>query len=189
MVIHMNTTDIKTAAILLAPGFEEIEALTPFDLLRRAGIDTTLVSVENKTGCTGTMGLEVTGLTPMKDYDFTKADALIIPGGPGYEVLEQNQEVTDLIQSFGRDKTLGAICAGSSIPGKLGLYKDRDYTVVPDLNGDFGGTFEKVHAVISGNIVTGISVGGAFEFALDLIRVLKSPEAADDIARATCWTL
>lgn len=119
----MNTTNTKTAAILLAPGFEEIEALTPFDLLRRAGIDTTLVSVENKTGCTGTMGLEVTGLTPMKDYDFTKADALIIPGGPGYEVLEQNQEVTDLIQSFGRDKTLGPSAPAVPFPESSGSTK------------------------------------------------------------------
>lgn len=179
----------KTAAILLAPGFEEIEALTPFDLLRRADIETTLVSVNGEATCKGAMGLEVTDLTPMKDYDFSQADALIVPGGPGYEELGKNREVLDLIESFGKDKTLGAICAGSSIPGKLGLYKGRDYTVVPDLNGDFGGTFEKAHAVVSGNIVTGISVGGAFQFALDLIRVLKSPEAAEGIAKATCWTL
>ncbi len=185
----MNTASEQTAVILLAPGFEEIEALVPFDLLRRAGIHTTLVSVDDTTGCTGAMGLEVTGLTPMKDCDFTRADALIIPGGPGYEILEKNREVLNLIESFGRNKVLGAICAGSSIPGKLGLYKGRTYTVVPDLDGSYGGTFEKVHAVISGNIVTGISVGGAFEFALDLIKVRKSPEAADDLARATCWSL
>lgn len=179
----------KKAAILMADGFEEIEALTPYDLLNRAGIETTLVSVDNKPVVVGDNKLHVCDLTMMKEYDFSQADCLIVPGGSGYQILEKNEEVLKLIESFGHEKTLGAICAGSSIPGRLGLYKGKEYTVVPDLNGDFGGTFEKVHAIIAGNIVTGISVGGAFDFALDLITVLEGKEKADEIAKATCYTL
>lgn len=183
--------NMKKAAILLADGFEEIEALTPMDLLRRAGIETDLVSVDNQDVVTGAMGLKVTDLKPMKGYDFDALDALILPGGPGYQILEKNEEVLDLIRKFAnnKDKILGAICAAASIPGKMGLYKGKDYTCVPDLNGDFGGTYEKVHAVIDGNLVTGISVGGAFNFALDLIEKIESKAKADEIAAATCYTL
>ena len=179
----------KKAAILVADGFEEIETLTPYDLLNRAGIETTLVRVGEGTAATGAMGLHVCDLTPMEDYDFAAADALIVPGGPGYAVLEKNAAVLDLIRTFGKSRILGAICAGSSIPGHLGLYKGRRYTVVPDMNGDFGGTFEMEHAVTDGNLVTGISVGGAFDFALVLIARIESPEKAAQIARATCYTL
>lgn len=181
----------KKAAILLADGFEEIEAITPFDLLQRAGIEVDLVSVTGTESVTGTMGLKVTGLKPMKGYDFSALDALILPGGEGYLVLEKTPEVIQLIHTFAssQDKVLGAICAASSILGKEGIYKGKDYTCVPGLNGDFGGTFENTYAVIDGNIVSGISVGGAFEFALDLITRLVSREKADQIAKDTCFTL
>ena len=181
----------KKAALLLADGFEEIEATVPYDLLNRAGIRTDLISADNQPVVTGNIGMHLTDLKMMKDTDFDQYDALVIPGGDGYVHLENNPEVTTLIEKFAKDphKVLGAICAGACIPGKLGLYKDRDYTCVPGLNGDFGGTYEKVHAVIDGNIVSGISVGGAFEFALDLITVLQGKEKADEIASATFWKI
>lgn len=179
----------KQALILLADGFEEIEALTPYDLLNRAGIETVLVSTQNKAVVVGDNNLHVTDLQMMADTDFSKADALIVPGGSGYKLLEANKTVMEEIEAFGKDKVLGAICAGASLPGTLGLYKGIDYTVVPGLNGDFGGHFEKVHAVIAGNIVTGISVGGAFDFALDLITVLVGKDVSEKIAEETCYTL
>ncbi len=184
-------TNKKRAAILLANGFEEIEALVPFDLLSRAGIETKLISVKNTPSVTGCNGLVVTSVVLMKDYDFSQADCLVVPGGPAYTILESDKEVLRLIHEFGTDpdKILGPICAGSSIPGKLGLYKDKNYTVVPDLNGDYGGHFEKVHAVMDGNLVTGISVGGAMRFAFDLITKLCGRQAALDLEKGTCWLL
>lgn len=181
----------KKAAILLADGFEEIEATTPYDLLNRAGVDTVFVSVQNKKMVKGTIGLEVENVVDMKDFDFSAMDALIVPGGEGYAIIEQNPECCELIKQFANnpDKTLGAICAGASIPGKLGLYKGKNYTCVPGLNGDFGGNYEKTWSVIDGNIITGISVGGAFEFALNLIRRLQGEEAADAIAADTFYKL
>ena len=69
------------------------------------------------------------------------------------------------------------------------LYDGKNYTCVPGLNGEVGGNDEKVHAVMDGNIVTGISVGGAYQFALDLIKALVSDEKAAEIAASTCWVL
>lgn len=181
----------KTAVLLMADGVEEIEAIVPYDLLNRAGIKTTLVSVQNKTSAKGNMGAEFTGLTPMKDIDFSGVDALVVPGGDAYAIMKDDPAVLEQIKEFGgnSDKVLGAICAGAAIPGQLGLYRNRPYTCVPGLNGDFGGTYKKEHAVIDGNIVTGISLGGAFEFAFDLIQVILGKEAARKLKADTCYSL
>ena len=60
---------------------------------------------------------------------------------------------------------------------------------MPGLNGDFGGTYENVHSVIDGNLVTGISVGGAFDFAFNLIKVLKGEAEMKKVQENTCWIL
>lgn len=178
----------KTAIILLADGFEEIEAITPYDLLNEADVETKLISVSDETNVTGTNGLKVIADGLLKEIDAKKADCLIIPGGAGYQILKKEQSVLDLIQSFAKqpDKVLGAICAGSSILGELGIYQGKNYTCVPGLNGDFGGHYEKVHAVIDGNLVTGISVGGAMDFAYDLVQVLCSKEKKEALECQTC---
>lgn len=183
---------MKKVAIMLADGFEEIETIVPLDLLRRAGADVDLVSVSNEKIVTGDNGLKVEANAMLRGYDFEPLDALVIPGGSGYQIIEKVPLVEDEITSFANnpDKTLGAICAGSSILGNLGLYKDKKYTCVPDLNKDsFDGHFEKVHAVVDGNLVTGISVGGAFEFGFDLVEKLFGKKAADDLKKATCYKL
>ncbi len=183
---------MKKAAIMLADGFEEIETLVPMDLLRRAGATVELVSVSNEKMVTGANGLTVESDTPLRGYDFELTDALIIPGGPGYQIIAKTPLLEDEIRSFAQNpnKVLGAICAGSSILGNLGVFKDKKYTCVPDLNSDsFGGHFEKKHAVVDGNIVTGISVGGAFEFGFDLVEKLFGKKAADDLKKATCYKL
>ena len=87
-------------------------------------------------------------------------------------------------------KVLGAICAGSALAGELGVYKNKKYVCVPSMNEDsFGGTFEKKHAVVDGNIVSGISVGGAFEFAFALIEKLTDKHKAEELKKAVAYTL
>ena len=178
----------KNAIILLADGFEEIEAITPYDLLNEAGVETKLISVSDETNVTGTNGLKVIADGLLKEIDTKKADCLIIPGGAGYQILKKEQSVLDLIQSFAKqpDKVLGAICEGSSILGELGIYQGKNYTCVPGLNGDFGGHYEKVHPVIDGNLVTGISVGGAMDFPTILSKssVLKKRKRRLSVKRA-----
>lgn len=182
---------MKKAAILLADGFEEIEAIVPYDLLKEAGIETSLVSVQNQPTVTGTNGLEVKADANLDGFDFASQDALVVPGGAGYEILKANPVVIEQIKAFAAnpEKVLGAICAGSSILGDLGLYKGKDYTCVPGLNGAFGGHFEKKHAVVDGNIVTGISAGGAFEFAFDLVEKLAGKKEKDKLEKQTCYKL
>lgn len=183
---------MKKAAILIADGFEEIETIVPFDLLKRTGILVELVNVENKKEATGANGLIIETPIELRGFDFETTDALIIPGGPGAQILGKTPLVEDEIRHFGENsqKILGAICAGSALVGSLGVYKGKNYVCVPDLNEDsFGGHFEKKHAVVDGHLVSGISVGGAFEFAFDLIEKLVDKKAADKLKKETCYKL
>lgn len=177
--------------MLMADGVEEIEATVPYDLMKEAGLDVDLVSVQNKPDATGANGMVFSDLKNLDGYDFSSCDTLVLPGGAAYQVFLDTPEALEQVKAFARDpnKVLGAICASASIPGKLGLYKGKRYTCVPGLNGDFGGTYENVHSVIDGHLVTGISVGGAYAFAFNLIKVLKGEEKMNEIEKNTCWIL
>lgn len=183
---------MKKAAILIADGFEEIEALVPYDLLNRAGVLPMLVNTANKKSATGANNLIIETPIELRGFDFEAVDALIIPGGPGYRALSDIPLVEDEIRHFADNpqKILGAICAGSALCGEIGVYEGKKYTCPPDMNQDtFGGTYEKKHAVVDGNLVTGISVGGAFEFAFDLVEKLCGKEAAEKLKKETCYKL
>lgn len=181
----------KKAAILLADGFEEAEALVPYDLLRRAEVSTDLVSVQNVDKVQSAReGVVVADLIPMNGYAFDVLDALILPGGYGaYTILKASPEVKAQAENIAADdtKTLGAICAGAALIGEWGLLRGRNYTCFPGLNGDFGGTFHQEHAVTDGNIVTGISAGGAFQFGFDLVTRLLGREKTDEIRHSSYW--
>ena len=184
---------MKTAAILIADGFEEAEALVPFDILSRAGVQTDLVSVSGKSSAAGARGLVIENLIPMDGYVFADADALILPGGGGgYEILKASKVVCDQAKAFAADpeKILGGICASGALLGELGLLKGLDYTCDPTMNGDFGGTYRPHdHAVVAGHIVTGVGPGGAFAFGFDLAEKLAGRETAEKLRREMCWDL
>lgn len=184
---------MKRAAIMMAHGFEESEALVPYDILVRADLEVDLVSVSGEPMVTGGRGLMVDGLISMDGYPFDEADALILPGGNGgYERLKESSVVCDQAKAFAADpdKILGAICASGALIGELGLLKGRNYTCYPGMNGDFGGTFfENKHAVTDGNIVTGISAGGAFEFGYALVASIVSPGKATELRKGMYWDL
>lgn len=184
---------MKRAAIMIADGFEEAEALVPFDLLSRGGVQADLVSVSGKPTARGAQGLIIEGLIPMEGYDFEGADALVLPGGSaGYEVLKADETVCGQAKAFAANpqKILGAICASGALLGQLGLLKGKEYTCYPTMNGDFGGTYDSHdHAVIAGNIVTGVGPGGAFEFGFDLVAKLAGESVASELREATCWDL
>ncbi|WP_290092199.1 DJ-1/PfpI family protein [uncultured Dubosiella sp.] len=177
--------------MMMADGVEEIEATVPFDLMREAGLDVDLVSAQNKSTAIGANGMVFANLKNLEGYDFSVNDTLVLPGGAAYKVFLNTPEVLEQVKAFAQNpqKVLGAICASASIPGTLGLYQGKKYTCVPGLNGDFGGTYENVHSVIDGNLVTGISVGGAFDFAFNLIKVLKGEAEMKKVQENTCWIL
>ena len=173
--------------ILLAEGFEEIEALTPVDLLRRAGIETKLVGVTGETVCgaRGSHGIIITADRLFVDTDFADADLLVLPGGmPGTTNLYADNRVTDAVRTMAdADKYVAAICAAPSIIlGGMGLLEGRKATCYPGMeDGMKGAEAVKTTCVTDGKFITSCGVGGA------LITALAGREKADEIASSVVY--
>ena len=176
--------------ILLAEGFEEVEALTPVDLLRRAGIETKLVGVTGETVC-GARGISVVTDLGMDEIDLSSADMLVLPGGmPGTTNLYADNRVTDAVRTMAdADKYIAAICAAPSIIlGGMGLLEGRKATCYPSMeDGMKGAEAVKTTCVTDGKFITSCGVGGALDFACALITALAGREKADEIASSVVY--
>ena len=170
-------------AVLLDDGFEELEAMAPIALLRRGGIDVDLVSPENGETETGRFGVTLGKTIPMEDYDFTQADCLLLPGGPGHALLEKNEKVREQIRRLAEDdaKVMAAICASPTILGRMGLLMGNNYTCFKSMNEDFGGQYQEDYAVTDGNLVTGKSAAGAIDFAFAVMEKLTGRQHTDEV--------
>ncbi len=181
---------MKKAAVIMDNGFEELEAMGPIALLRRGGMQVDLVSVANTNEVTGRFGVTYSPATPMKEYDFSDVDVLVIPGGPHYAKLEVNPEVLKLIENFAQnpEKNIAAICAAPTILGHMGLLKDKEYTCFTSMNEDFGGTYHDVNAIQDGNLITGRSAAAAIDFAFLILEALMGKEHTDQV-KASVYAL
>jgi 4-methyl-5(b-hydroxyethyl)-thiazole monophosphate biosynthesis len=174
-------------ALLLAPGFEEVEAVTPIDFLRRAGIEVRVVGVEEAL-VEGSHGLVMK--TDCILSDFTEdADGIVIPGGmPGAENIAASEIALELIRDLHtRRKWVAAICAAPAVVlMKAGILEGRTVTCYPGFEERFSGcTFSEERVVVDGNLVTSRGPGTAAEFSLKLIELLAGTEAAQEIHRRT----
>lgn len=174
---------MKKAAVLLDDGFEELEAMGPIALLRRGGVDVDLVSTKNMDHATGRFGVTYSPAVPMNEYDFSQADALILPGGPQYQALEANDQVREQILAFNDnpDKILAAICASPTILGRMGLLEGKNYTCFTAMNEDFKGQYQDALAVTDGTLVTGRSAAASVEFAFAVMEALLGKEKTDEV--------
>jgi 4-methyl-5(b-hydroxyethyl)-thiazole monophosphate biosynthesis len=176
-----------TAYIFLADGFEEIEAITPIDILRRAGIETVTVSISENLRVVGAHHIAVEADCLFSQCDFANADALILPGGlPGTTNLGAHQLLLDLLKRHHvAEKLTAAICAAPSILGKLNLLDGKEAICYPSFEKALhGATISGSKVVRSGNIITAKAAGVATEFALEVVATLKGTEEAQKIAQA-----
>ncbi len=160
--------------VFLATGFEEIEALTIVDILRRDKIEVVMVSVENLEYVTGSHNITVKADIPYTKADFKEIDMLILPGGPGHIKLSEHQKLTERILEFNHaQKRISAICAAPTVLGKLGVLNGKKAVCYPGCEGDLqGATVLKDEVVTDGNITTSRGVGTAIPFALELVKLL-----------------
>ena len=177
---------MKKAGIFFADGFEEVEALTVVDLLRRAGIEALCVSVANKTEAVGSHGIKVAMDTAIDGLDFDSLDVIVCPGGmPGTKNLEKCDKLTEKIKEFNAGgKLIAAICAAPMIFGHLGLLKDKKACIYPDMESELIGAnvvYDKVAK--ADNIITSRGMGTAIPFGLEIIATLIGKSAADDLAK------
>lgn len=171
--------------ILLAPGVEECEALGTYDVLFRAGIDVELIGLESEIISSHKIKIEPnTTIDKVKDNLY---DCLVLPGGiPGTPNLEANEDVQKMIDNhINADKYVAAICAAPSILNHKGLLKDSDFTCAPNFECGLNSTKEKAH--ISGKIITGVGLGGVFDFAGLIVEKLVSKEKADEVLKKFCY--
>lgn len=173
-------------AILLADGFETIEALAPADVLTRAGHEVSLVTINEQPHVTTAHGIGVDCDATIEAYDFDACDLVVLPGGmPGTTNLRANERVCELTREFLAHKKLGAICAAPSILAELGLLEGRTATCYPGCEGAFpaGVRPDELGVYTDGNLVTASGPGLAVDFGLALLELLDGPAAAKDVAR------
>lgn len=170
--------------VFLADGFEEIEAIAPIDIMRRAGIDVTTISVTTTKEVKGAHGIILHADCLFAKIDFSNADLLFLPGGmPGTKNLEAHDGLKQLLLKHANEgKKLAAICAAPSILGKLGLLKGKEAVCFPGFEETLNGAILSDKKVVqSGNIITGKAAGAAVEFALKLVENLKGKSAAEQV--------
>lgn len=163
--------------VLLAEGFEEMEAIAPIDLLRRAGCDVKTVSITKEKTVVGAHAIPLVADMTIEEVDTTRElQAVILPGGmPGTLNLENSQAVQNLIDiAVERDAVVGAICAAPSILGHKGLLVGRRAVCYPGFETALVGShYEWTEAVVTdGRFVTSKGAGTAVEFGLELVSVL-----------------
>ena len=173
--------------ILLAPGFEEIEALAPADLLRRAGIETALVSVTGEP-VPGSHGVTVLADVTLDEVDLSRADMVVLPGGgPGYKNLGADPRVEALVrEAVKRDIWVAAICAAPTLLGKWGLLEGKKAICYPGMEDQLTGALVQTAPgeIRDGKIITGRAAGAAFDFGLALIEALEGKGAAQQVRSA-----
>ncbi len=176
--------------MFLAEGFEEIEALCPLDLMRRAGLSVTTVGIggEYVTGAHA-----ITVRADITDRDFYAHSAqndtkmIFLPGGmPGTLNLGASEVVSDAIRSAHEDgKYIAAICAAPSILGKMGLLLGKEAICYPGFEDQLeGATVSGKHLVLDGNILTAAGMGVALDMGLEIVRIFCGAEKANALRSA-----
>lgn len=166
--------------LFLDNGFEEIEALTTVDLLRRAGVEVTTVSVTGNPMVQGAHNIRVQADMLMADAHFEDAEMLILPGGPTH--LDLCQPLCDLLLQHNKDnKLIAAICAAPSVLGKLGILAGKQATCYPGFEKFLGESYIGGLVVESKNIITAKGPGLSADFAFCIIEKLVGSEKADEV--------
>lgn len=180
----------KKAIVVLAKGFEEIEAVTPIDILRRAEVHVEVVGLDAHE-VTGAHG--VTFRTDRLLADTEDADAIVLPGGlPGAENLAASDTLAAVLRAqLAAGRIVAAICASPAfVLAPLGLLDGKRATCYPGCQDRFADTTTYVadDVVIDGNVITSRGPGTAFPFGLALARLLAGPDVADQLAQAMLHT-
>jgi len=171
--------------IFFADGFEEIEALAPVDILRRAGLTVSMVGVTGKV-VTGSHQIPVTMDTEISEVDMQHAQAIILPGGTaGTENLEKSAAVQAAIDHcMQNDKLVAAICAAPSVLAHKGLLSGKTATAYPSFQKHLlegGATVPEDFVCHDGNIITARGMGVAGEFSFEIVKTLVSAEMAEKV--------
>ena len=181
---------MKKAAVFFATGYEEIEALTVVDLLRRAQIEAVCVSIDNEKSVTGSHKISVAMDAGIDEIDFDSFDILVCPGGmPGTRNLEACRKLTDNIRKFyDSGKLIAAICAAPSIFGHMGLLQGRKACIYPGMEAELTGAEVVYDQVVKADhVITSRGMGTAIAFGLEIVASLFNRETADKLGKTVVY--
>ena len=183
---------MSRVGIFLADGFEEIEGLTVVDILRRAGIDISMISINGKKKVTGAHGIALDTHEDIVQCDPDKLDMLVLPGGmPGTTNLAACEKLTEALKKADQEKRgIAAICAAPSVLGDLGFLKGKKAVCYPGFESRLtGAEVLAVPVVTDGHITTSRGMGTAIAFALELTKRLKDEETAKQVGRSIIYNV
>ena len=171
--------------MFLANGFEEIEALMPLDLMRRAGLEVKTVGVGG-LDVTGSHGITVKADMPDSDFADNAPECVILPGGmPGTTNLDASPVVHKALDNaLENDALICAICAAPMILGKRGILRGKNATCFPGFEEYLEGANVGGRAVRDGRVITAVGMGAALEFGIEIVAALTSRETADKLFAA-----
>lgn len=169
--------------VLLANGFEEIEVIEPVDIMRRAGLSVSLVSIKTDIEVTGAHNIIVKADTTIDKVNPSDISLLMLPGGAGHELLDASNEVHYLInESIIKGAYVSAICAAPSILGKKMLLEDKAAVCFPGFERYlYNAKLSDKKVVVDGKFITGKGPGAAAEFGFKMVEILKDKETADKL--------
>ncbi len=176
--------------VLFENGFEQCEALSPVDILRRAGLEVACVGVSD-IFIKSSHGVTIKADIPLSDVCLEDAEMLIIPGGqPGVDNLWANEAVRTLIsEAYAKDIPIGAICAAPIILARLGLLDGKEAVCYPSCCDELkcAKYLPDTSVAQAGNIITGRAAGDALPFSFALLRMLCGTEAELKVRKAICY--
>ena len=181
---------MKKVSVMLADGFEEVEALTAVDLLRRAKIYVDTVSITDDFTVHGAHGINVQTEDLFDEVDFSETDMIVLPGGmTGTTNLKEHEGLKKVLLRFAEEeKYIGAICAAPTVLDEIGILQGKRATCYPGVESQIkDAILTRTPVMRDGNIITGQGVGTAIDFALKLVEVLAGEEKAKEIAEAIVY--
>ena len=178
---------MPTALVILPAGVEELEAVAPIDLLRRAGVEVTVASLADSLHVTGRNAITLHADTPLSAVGEKLFDLLFLPGGPGVKLLRADPRVrATVLAHHAADRWLAAICAAPTVLHDAGLLNGRRYTAHFSVAQELPAILSAERTVADGRLLTSRGAGTATDFGLLLVEKLCSPETAREVAQSIC---
>ena len=178
--------DDKKVLVFLVNGFEEIEAMAPIDLLRRAGIIVDTVSINEDNQVTSSRKITVLTDKTIDEINFENYEMIVIPGGPGTENYMKSEKLLEKLKEFSINRKLGAICAAPTILSALGILEGKQAICFPACEPDLvkdGAIIVNQDVVKDNNIITSRGAGTAIDFSLALIEELLGKNKSHEIRK------
>ena len=176
----------KKVLIFLVDGFEEIEAMAPIDLLRRAGIIVDTVSINEDNQVTSSRKIRVLTDKTIDEINFENYEMIVLPGGPRTENYMKSEKLLEKLKEFSINRKLGAICAAPTILSALGILNGKQAICFPACEPDLikdGAIIVNQDVVKDNNIITSRGAGTAIDFSLALIEELLGKNKSHEIRK------